>query len=88
MYLWCQAPSGWGAVIPGGGKYTQRGEVYPAGGYTRGSYQVPFAGGGVGISGPGSLWGGEDIPTPLLTSSGGHQSEWYAFYWNAFLLQV
>ena len=25
---------------------------------------------------------------PLVTSSGGHCSSWYAFYWNAFLFRI
>ena len=28
------------------------------------------------------------LPLPVLTSSGGHQSGWYASYCNAFLLRL
>ena len=31
---------------------------------------------------------GSDIIFPYMTSSVGHQSGWYASYWNAFLLQL
>ena len=47
--------------------------------------------GGGGISDPKSLPGGRGcmyITTPLLTSSGGYQSERYASYWNAFLFKL
>ena len=48
------------------------------GGYTR-------EGGGVREYTRGDI---PDIPTPVLTSSGGHRSGRYASYWNAFLFRI
>ena len=40
---------------------------------------------GVGITGGVRGGGIPARPTPILTSSDGHLSGWYASYWNAFL---
>ena len=37
----------------------------------------------------GHYWRPVQLLSPsVLTSSGGNQSRWYAFYWNAFLLNT
>ena len=44
---------------------------------------------GVGIPGDGYTGGGlHQVHPPVLTSTGGHRSRWYASYWKAYLSKV
>ena len=47
-----------------------------------------FGGGGLGLPGthPQERTFPQRYTPPVLTSRGGHQSGWYASYWNAFLI--